>query len=169
LSRPAIMILQPSIFMRIAVAKVRFIARRKATRRSNCEAMFSAINCASISGRLISRILIAISFLNLLRRLLRILSTSSPLRPIMIPWLGCEDVDLSFLRSSLLLRSSKSKLFQAIFDEVLDIKILFKSLCVTFLCVPPRIPILIDAQTKANRVNLLSHNFSLSWPIQRRW
>ena len=99
LSRPAIIILQPSIFMRIAVAKVRFIARRKATRRSNCEAMFSAINCASISGRLISLMLIAMSFLNLLRRLLRILSTSSPLRPIMIPGLAVKILILVFFEA----------------------------------------------------------------------
>src|SRR5205085_1125777 len=81
-SRPEQLIRIPWAPKRIADCTARFIARRNATRRSNCCAMPSAINFASISGLRISTMLRLTSLLVTLAISPRSLSISAPFLPV---------------------------------------------------------------------------------------
>jgi len=82
---------------RIADCTARFIARRNATRRSNCWAIPSAISFASISGFLISRMLRLTSLLVTLAMSPRNLSMSAPFLPMMTPGRAVWIVTRAFL------------------------------------------------------------------------
>jgi hypothetical protein len=75
----------PSAPNRIADCTARFIARRNATRRSNCCAMFSAINVASISGLRISTMFSDTSAFAILPSSFFRTSMSEPFLPITTP------------------------------------------------------------------------------------
>jgi len=70
---------------RIADCTARFIARRNATRRSSCWAMFSATSVASISGLRISTMFSVTSALAILERSFFRTSMSWPFLPITTP------------------------------------------------------------------------------------
>src|SRR5574341_651451 len=86
-NRPAHDTLMPLAPRRSADTTAFFIARRKAIRFSNCSAIFSATSCASTSGFLISRMLMTTWRLVKASISALSLSTSAPLRPMMIPGL----------------------------------------------------------------------------------
>ena len=67
------------------------------------------------------------------------------------------DGDPRLLRRPLDDDARHAGLGQALVQEFADIDILVKKLGVTVLGVPPRIPSTVDAQAKADRVDLLSH------------
>src|SRR5437868_64750 len=84
-SRPEQLMRMPWAPNRIADWTARFMARRKATRRSNCWAMPSAISFASISGFRISMILRLTSLFVTLAMSPRSLSMSAPFLPMTTP------------------------------------------------------------------------------------
>src|SRR5436190_341521 len=84
-SRPEQLMRMPWAPNRIADWTARFMARRKATRRSNCWAMPSAISFASISGFRISMILRLTSLFVTLAMSPRNLSMSAPFLPMTTP------------------------------------------------------------------------------------
>ncbi len=69
----------------MADCTARFMARRNATRRSNCWAMESATRVASTSGLRTSTMLITTSEVVILPTILRSLSMSAPFLPITTP------------------------------------------------------------------------------------
>jgi hypothetical protein len=75
----------PSAPKRMADCTARFMARRKATRRSSCWAMFSATRVASISGLRISMILRCTSPPVIACKSRRSFSMSAPFLPITTP------------------------------------------------------------------------------------
>src|ERR1700724_415205 len=75
----------PSAPSLIADCTARFMARRKATRRSSCWAIESATRTASISGLRTSTILMRTSDSVIFATILRILSMSAPFLPITTP------------------------------------------------------------------------------------
>jgi hypothetical protein len=83
--RPPQLIRMPSAPNRIADWTARFIARRNATRRSSCWAMFSATKVASISGLRISTMLRCTSPPVMFCRSRLSFSMSAPFLPITTP------------------------------------------------------------------------------------
>ena len=83
--RPPQLMRMPPAPSRIADCTARFMARRKATRRSNCCAIDWATRCASISGFLTSTMLMCTSELVIEATFLRSFSMSAPFLPMTMP------------------------------------------------------------------------------------
>ena len=91
---------------RIADCTARFMARRKATRRSSCWAMPSAISFASISGLRISTMLRLTSLVVILAMSRRSLSISAPFLPMTTPGRAeCSVIRVFFAARSMRMRA----------------------------------------------------------------
>ena len=107
---PELIIFTPSTPRRIADAIARRIARRNIMRRSNCEAMFAAINAASASGFCTSRMSTDTSLTpKILRNSTRNFSMPSPFLPMTAP--GRPECTIT--RTAAPVRSISTKLTEA--------------------------------------------------------
>src|SRR4029079_7629274 len=154
------------------------IARRNATRFSSCMATDSAISWLSSSGFWISWMLMKTSRLVFFCTSCFSLSTSVPLRPMMMPGRLVElaifslcaeddagaarvDVDLQFVGRALGLDLRDAGVLEARLQIVAQREILVQQLRVVAIGVPARPPGLVEPEPEPVRVDFLTHDLLL--------
>ena len=136
----------------------RFMARRKATRRSSCWAMVSATSVASISGFLISTMLRCTSDGVSLASSPRSFSMSAPFLPISTPGLAVCTVTRHFLCGRSITTREMPAWRALLEDVVADVHVLVQQLAVLAAGgEPAAVPRAVDADAQAYRVDLVTH------------
>ena len=122
----------------IAVCIAFFMARRKATRRSSCVAMFSATSCALVSALRTSWMLRKTSFsVSAWTSFLSVLDAGAALADDDARTRGV-DVDLRLVRGALDLDAGDAGVVELLLDELLELDVLMQPLGVVLLLVPLR-------------------------------
>ena len=149
----------PSAPSRMADCTARFMARRKATRRSSCWAMVSATSLASISGLRTSTMLRCTSDVVSLASSPASFSISAPFLPISTPGRAVCTVTRHFLcgRSMTTLEMPAWSLLLE--DVLADVHVLVQQPPVLAAAgEPAAVPRAVDAEPKPDRIDLLTHH-----------
>src|ERR1700759_1415624 len=150
--RPDTLIRMPLAPRRIADCIERFMARRKATRRSSCWAMFSATSWLSTSGLRTSTMFRNTSPSAITERSLRSLSMSAPFLPMITPG-----------RAALLVRTldddpRHAGLAKALLQLLADGDVLVEQTAVVVARrEPAAVPGAVDGEPQPDRIDFLTH------------
>ena len=96
------------------------------------------------------------------------LSTSVPLRPMMMPGPRGVDVDLQVVRRALGLDARHAGVRKALLQVLAQRQVLVQQLRVVAVREPARAPGLVEAEPESVRVNLLTHEYLLHCPSYAR-
>ena len=160
--RPEQLMRMPSAPRRIADCTARFMARRKATRRSSCCAIDSATSCASSSGLRISTMLMTTSLSVILATTRAQLLDVGALLADDHAGTRRMDGDAALLVRALDDDARHRRLLELLHQLVADLDVFVQQRAVfVFARIPAGVPGAVDAETQADRIDFLTHRNSL--------